>query len=112
MVQNEAVLLSEPIDRDFLLSMLNTTIMELHTKFTKGRIKDATNENIKVSQARAIIYGCNVAEAIYKDKQLDVLQKKLDELTYAINNPARKELTVQDKAEVDEVIAKIDKIEG
>lgn len=104
-------MITEPIDRDFLLSMLNTTILDLHTKFTKGRIKDPTNENIKVSQARAIIYGCNVAESIYNDKQLDILQEKIEGLTDAINNPLgnKRELTIKDKLIVDEIMAKIDK---
>lgn len=67
-------------ERDFYLKVLNDAISKLYHKATKGRIKDAKNEKLKIDMFRALFYGVNVANKVYADKQIDNLVADFEKL--------------------------------
>lgn len=66
--------------RDFYLGVLDDAITNLHYKATKGRIRDAKKEKLKVDMFRALFYGVNVANSVYKDKQIDKMADDFERL--------------------------------
>lgn len=81
---DSSTLTAELIDdfgkRDFYLSILDDAINKLHHKATKGRIRDVKNEKVKIDMFRALFYGVNVANSVYKDKQIDKLADDFEKL--------------------------------
>ena len=79
-----ATLTAELIDdsnkRDFYLAVLDDAINNLHHKATKGRIRDAKKEKLKIDMYRALFYGVNVANSVYKDKQIDKMADDFERL--------------------------------
>lgn len=81
---DSSTLTAEIIDdsnkRDFYLAVLDDAINKLHYKATKGRIRDAKHEKIKIDMYRALFYGVNVANSVYKDKQIDSIVADFEKL--------------------------------
>lgn len=81
---NSDTLTAELIDdsnkRDFYLAVLDDAINYLHHKATNGRIRDVKKDKLKVDMYRALFYGVNVANSVYKDKQIDKLVDDFDRL--------------------------------
>jgi hypothetical protein len=81
---DSSTLTAEIIDdsnkRDFYLAVLDDAINNLHYKATKGRIRDAKKEKLKVDMYRALFYGVNVANAVYRDKQIDKMADDFEKL--------------------------------
>ena len=75
-----AELIDDSNKRDFYLAVLDDAINNLHYKATKGRIRDAKNEKLKIDMYRALFYGVNVANSVYKDKQIDKLADDFEKL--------------------------------
>lgn len=93
---DSSTLTAEIIDdsnkRDFYLAVLDDAINNLHYKATKGRIRDAKKEKLKVDMYRALFYGVNVANSVYKDKQIDLLVDDFEKL--------KKGLLIKDTGEI------------
>lgn len=93
---DSSTLTAEIIDdsnkRDFYLAVLDDAINNLHYKSTKGRIRDAKKEKLKVDMYRALFYGVNVANSVYKDKQIDLLVDDFEKL--------KKGLLIKDTGEI------------
>ena len=81
---DSSTLTAEIIDdsnkRDFYLAVLDDAINKLHYKATNGRIRDVKKEKIKIDMYRALFYGVNVANSVYKDKQIDKLADDFERL--------------------------------
>ena len=75
-----AELIDDSNKRDFYLAVLDDAINKLHYKATNGRIRDAKKEKIKIDMYRALFYGVNVANSVYKDKQIDKLADDFEKL--------------------------------
>lgn len=81
---DSATLTAELIDdsnkRDFYLAVLDDAINKLHYKATNGRIRDAKKEKLKIDTYRALFYGVNVANGVYRDKQIDKMADEFEKL--------------------------------
>ena len=81
---DSSILTTELIDdsnkRDFYLAVLDDAINKLHYKATKGRIRDVKKEKLKIEMYRALFYGVNVANSVYKDKQIDKMADDFEKL--------------------------------
>ena len=81
---DSSTLTAEIIDdsnkRDFYLAVLDDAINKLHHKATNGRIRDDKKEKLKIDTYRALFYGVNVANSVYKDKQIDKLAADFEKL--------------------------------
>lgn len=81
---DSSTLTAELIDdfnkRDLYLSILDDAIHHLHHKATNGRIRDAKKEKVKIDMYRALFYGVNVANSVYKDKQIDKMADDFEKL--------------------------------
>lgn len=102
-------------ERDNYLFILNDAIQYLHHKAVNGRIRDVKNEKIKIDYFRALIYAISTANSVYKDKQLDNLEKDVAMLKNMYLADSGKtaisgELSATAKAELDEIDAKIEKL--
>lgn len=89
-------------DRDMLLGALGEAIENLRYKCNKGKIKNPRTETVKVNYYRALIYSISTYNAILKDKDLDKLEAKIDELKKAIKYPTIEGDTPTDE-DLDEV---------
>lgn len=81
---DSSTLTAELIDdfnkRDLYLSILDDAIHHLHHKATNGRIRDAKKEKVKIDMYRALFYGVNVANSVFKDKQIDKMADDFEKL--------------------------------
>ena len=81
---DSSTLTAEIIDdfnkRNLYLSILDDAIHHLHHKATNGRIRDVKKEKLKVDMYRALFYGVNVANTVYKDKQIDKMADDFEKL--------------------------------
>lgn len=81
---DSSTLTAELIDdfnkRDLYLSILDDAINHLHHKATNGRIRDVKKEKVKIETYRALFYGVNVANSVYKDKQIDKMADDFEKL--------------------------------
>jgi len=75
-----AELIDDSNKRDFYLAVLDDAINNLHHKATKGRIRDVKKEKLKIDMYRALFYGVNVANSVYKDKQIDKMADDFERL--------------------------------
>lgn len=75
-----AELIDDSNKRDFYLAVLDDAINKLHHKATNGRIRDDKKEKLKIDMYRALFYGVNVANSVYKDKQIDKLADDFEKL--------------------------------
>ena len=101
--------------RDNYLLILNDAINYLHHKAVNGRVRDAKNERVKIDYFRALVYAISTANGVYKDKQLDKLEKDIAMLKnmYIADDSGKAtggELSPIAKAELDEIDAKIEKL--
>lgn len=115
--KDSSTLSAEIIDvgeRDNYLLILNDAINTLHHKAVNGRVRDAKNERVKIDYFRALIYAISTANSVYKDKQLDKLEKDVELLkNMYIADSGKKdgnELSPNAKADLDEIDAKIEKL--
>ena len=90
-------------ERDFYLKVLNDAIRKLYHKATKGRIKDAKNEKIKIEMFRALFYGVNVANKVYADKQIDKLSADFEKLKKGLDIKTNAETDVSAANEITDV---------
>ena len=101
-------------ERDNYLFILNDAIQHLHHKAVNGRVRDAKNERVKIDYFRALVYAISTANNVYKDKQLDKLEKDVEMLKNMYLADSGKaidgELSPTAKAELDEIDAKIEKL--
>lgn len=81
---DSSTLTAELIDdfnkRNLYLSILDDAIHHLHHKATNGRIRDAKKEKVKIDMYRALFYGVNVANSVFKDKQIDKMADDFEKL--------------------------------
>lgn len=81
---DSSTLTAELIDdfnkRDLYLSILDDAINKLHHKAINGRIRDVKKEKVKIDTYRALFYGVNVANSVYKDKQIDKMADDFEKL--------------------------------
>ena len=101
--------------RDNYLLILNDAINYLHHKAVNGRVRDAKHERVKIDYFRALVYAISTANGVYKDKQLDKLEKDIAMLKnmYIADDSGKAtggELSPTAKAELDEIDAKIEKL--
>lgn len=75
-----AEIIDDSNKRDFYLAVLDDAINNLHHKATKGRIRDVKKEKLKIDMYRALFYGVNVANSVYKDKQIDKMADDFEKL--------------------------------
>lgn len=75
-----AELIDDSNKRIFYLAILDDAINNLHYKATHGRIRDEKKEKLKIDMYRALFYGVNVANSVYKDKQIDDLAADFEKL--------------------------------
>ena len=75
-----AELIDDSNKRDFYIALLDDSLNSLHHKITKGRIRDVKKEKLKIDMYRALFYGVNVANSVYKDKQIDKMADDFDKL--------------------------------
>lgn len=102
-------------ERENYLLILNDAIQYLHHKAVNGRIRDVKNEKVRIDYFRALVYAISTANGVYKDKQLDKLEKDIEMLkNMCIADDSGKatggELSPTAKAELDEIDAKIEKL--
>ena len=101
--------------RDNYLLILNDAINYLHHKAVNGRVRDAKNERVKIDYFRALVYAISTANGVYKDKQLDKLEKDIEMLKHMYmvdsgKDDADKKLSPTAIADLDEIDAKIEKL--
>ena len=101
--------------RDNYLLILNDAIHYLHHKAVNGRVRDAKNERVKIDYFRALVYAISTANGVYKDKQLDKLEKDIEMLKHMYmvdsgKDDADKKLSPTAIADLDEIDAKIEKL--
>ena len=87
-------------ERAFYLAILNDAITNLHYKVSKGRIKDAKKEKLKIDMYRALFYGVNVANNVYKDKQIDNLESEFEKLKKGLAIKDSDKISGGDSAEI------------
>lgn len=102
-------------ERDNYLFILNDAIHYLHHKAVNGRVRDAKNERVKIDYFRALVYAISTANGVYKDKQLDKLEKDIEMLKHMYmvdsgKDDADKKLSPTAIADLDEIDAKIEKL--
>ena len=62
--------LSNEINRDEILSILSEAILTQSKKVKRNRIVDVKKEKLRIENFKALIYGCNYYNNIYKDKEI------------------------------------------
>ena len=100
--------------RDNYLLILNDAIQYLHHKAVNGRVRDAKNERVRIDYFRALVYAISTANGVYKDKQLDKMEKDIEMLKNMYIADSGKSddnvLSPTAIAELDEIDAKIEKL--
>ena len=66
----EPQVLGNEIDRDEILSILSEAILTQKKKKKRNRIVDVKKEKLRIENFKALIYGCNYYNNIYKDKEI------------------------------------------
>lgn len=74
-------------NRESILDILQNAIEYLQKKALKGRIYDPTNEKIRISYIKALIYAINTYNAILKDTEIEELKEKIKLIESIIKNP-------------------------
>ena len=64
----------------WLLDQVDTAIEEAHRKIESGRVYDADNEKVRIKWIRALAYAANVRRQIARDRDLEELAERIDEL--------------------------------
>lgn len=100
-----------PFDRNMILNILLENIQIMNNKFQDGRIKNPVNEKIKITQMKAVIYACKVCNEIYKDLQIDELNKEIGFLKSIIEQGKNQETINEDLKIVEDTLKKISNIE-
>ena len=101
--------------RDLYLGFLEDVINSLHHKAIDGKVRNPKNEKIKIDYFRALIYAINTANSVYKDKQLDKMERELEMLKrgLVLNNekPSQNESELNEEKlkEIEEIDEKIEK---
>lgn len=101
--------------RDSYLGYLNEAINKLHHKAVDGKVRNPKTEKIKIEYFRALIYAVNTANTIYKDKQLDKLERDMESLKNGLifNEDNTSKSTDEIKQdEINKIDDKIDKLLG
>jgi len=70
----------DPGDRDRILELLEDGIQEAHRKVEQGRVYDADNEKVRIKWIRALAYTTNVYRQTLKDRELEQMRDRLEEL--------------------------------
>lgn len=100
--------------RDNYLLILNDSIQKLHHKAVNGKVRNPKNEKIKIDYFRALVYAISTANGVYKDKQLDKMEKDIEILKKMYISDSGKAddnvLSPTVKAELDEIEDKIEKL--
>ena len=66
--------------RDAVLDLLEDGIQEAHRKVEQGRVYDAENEKVRIKWIRALAYATNVYRQTLKDRELEQMRDRLEEL--------------------------------
>jgi hypothetical protein len=75
----------DPADRDDVLQLLEDAIQEAHRKIDTGRVYDAENERVRQKWIRTLAYTANVYRQTLKDRELEEMRDRLDDLEGRIN---------------------------
>jgi hypothetical protein len=70
----------DPGTRDRILDLLEDGIQEAHRKVEQGRVYDADNEKVRIKWIRALAYATNVYRQTLKDRELEQMRDRLEEL--------------------------------
>ena len=101
-------------ERDNYLFILNDAIHYLHHKAVNGRVRDAKNERVKIDYFRALVYAISTANNVYRDKQLDKLERDVEMLKSGLRfqNETQSSSNVDEEKmkEIEKIDAKIDKM--
>jgi hypothetical protein len=75
----------DPADRDDVLHLLEEAIQEAHRKVDAGRVYDAENERVRQKWIRTLAYTANVYRQTLKDKELEQMRDRIDDLEARID---------------------------
>ena len=70
----------DPGNRDRILELLKDGIREAHRKVEQGRVYDADNEKVRIKWIRALAYATNVYRQTLKDRELEQMRERLEQL--------------------------------
>ena len=100
--------------RDMYLGFLDDAINNLHHKATKGKTKNPKNERIKIDYFRALVYAISTANNVYRDKQLDKLERDVDMLKSGLRfqneTQSSSKMDEEKMKEIEKIDAKIDEM--
>ena len=100
--------------RDVYLGFLDDAISKLHHKATKGKTKNPKNERIKIDYFRALVYAISTANNVYRDKQLDKLERDVDMLKSGLRfqneTQSSSKMDEEKLKEIEKIDAKIDEM--
>jgi hypothetical protein len=71
------------MERERILTLMSGVIETLEAKIQRGRIRDRTNEKLRLEAMRVLFYGMSVYNAILKDKEIEEIEKRLEVLEHA-----------------------------
>lgn len=95
------------LDRTMILDILSENIQIMNKKVKGNRIRDTEKEKIKVTQMKAVVYGCKVYNEIYKDYQLDNLERELKLIKNAVEQSKNQERLAEDLEIVEATLEKL-----
>ena len=70
--------LNNEISRDEILSILSEAIITQSKKVKRNRIVDVKKEKLRIDNFKALIYGCNYYNNIYKDKEISKILESFE----------------------------------
>lgn len=69
-----------PAEREEMLELLEDGVREAHRKVESGRVYDAENEKVRLQWVRALAYAVGQYRQLVKDKDIEELKERLDEI--------------------------------
>lgn len=72
-------------ERNELLERVDTALEEAIRKVEQGRVYDAENEKVRIKWIRAVGYLIRTKRQVLKDKELEEMQERIDQLEGQVN---------------------------